>query len=283
MRLIISLLIVSLLTVSCKENRNGFKSRTAIVEVNDHVLYRETLEENIPDGISSEDSIIIAEHFIHTWIVEQLLYEVASSNVADEKMIDELVENYRKSLVVYQYKENLVNEKVSRNIGMNEMLNYYNENTDKFKLDRPLVKGLFLQIPVDAPAIDQVRAWSKTLTPASLSSIEKYCVQNALPYNYITEDWVDYAELTLNWPVSYKNEITVISNNRFIEEKDDKFYYFFHITAYLLPGDNAPFEYAQSAVKEILINQKKIEFMKSMEDDLYHKALGTGKIYFYTD
>jgi len=283
MRLIITLVIVSLLAVSCKDGGNGFRSRSAIVEVNDNVLHRETLEENIPRGLNREDSIIAAEHYIHTWVVDQLMYEVASNNIPDKKMIDELVDNYRKSLVVYQYKENLINERLSRNIDREEILDFYDKNPEKFKLDRTLVKGLFLKVPVEAQSIEKVRAWSKALTPASLADIEKFCIQNALSYNYIVDYWVDFNELTLDWPLLHKDEAVMVANNKYIENKDDKYYYFIHITDHLLPGDNAPFEYAQPAVKEILINRKKIEFMKEIEDDLYKKALNTGKINYYAD
>ncbi len=43
-----------------------------------------------------------------------------------------------------------------------------------------------------------------------------------------------------------------------------------------------PYEYAQPRIKEILINQRKLEFIKEFEDELYNDALNGGDVKFYT-
>lgn len=280
MRLIIVLVIVSLCAVSCVEKRK--EENSVIVRVNDKTLTFDELKENIPTNINPEDSLITAEHFIQSWIIDNLLYEKAADNIPDKGRIDQLVENYRRSLVVYQYKEQMINEKLSPDISREEQLQFFEENKDRFQLDRTLIKGLFIRVPRDAQDIDKVRAWSKQATPAALEQIEKYCVKNAAPYNYITDDWVDVNELMASWPINLGagNEL---ATNDFIEKSDDKFYYFLHIIDRLLPGDNAPFDYAQTTIKEILINQKKIQFIKTLEEELYRKALNSGKIEFYEE
>lgn len=279
MRLIYLLVILSFLGVSCK--RETPKNIDRVVKVGDNYLSEEELNQSLPSYFSQEDSLIGAEHFIRTWINDNLLYEVAKKNITDKQHIETLVENYRKSLIIYEYQEQLVNEKLSREISNEEIINYYENNKDKFQLDRPIIKGLLLRIPIDAPQIAQVRSWYKSITPASIEKIEKYSVQNASSYDYFVDNWVDFDELMNNWPVDYSNIPDVIQQNAHIEQKDDKYYYFLTITDYLLPGDNAPFEYAESVVKEMLINQKKIDFLKNTEDDLYNKAIKNGQIVFY--
>ena len=54
------------------------------------------------------------------------------------------------------------------------MLSYYEENQKKFVLDKALVKGLFLKIPVDAPGLVDVKGWYRSTSEASLEKIEKY-------------------------------------------------------------------------------------------------------------
>jgi len=66
-----------------------------------------------------------------------------------------------------------------------------------------------------------------------------------------------------------------------IEKQDYSFFYFLNITDFLSPGDNAPYEYARNTVKEILINQRKIDFLKKTEDDLFKRALDKGEIQYY--
>lgn len=281
MRLIYTLVVVSLLAVSCKKETAS--KVDILVKVGDKYLSRQELDGNLPHYSNEGDSILAAEHFIRTWINDNLLYEMAKKNIADKQNIELLVENYRKSLVIYEYQEQLINEKLSPEISNDEMLSYYEANKDKFQLDRPLIKGLFLRIPIDAPQIEQVRSWYKSTSEASIGKIEKYSVQNATSYDYFIDSWVDFNELMDNWPVNYRNTTDVIYKNAHIEQKDDNYYYFLNITDYLLPGDNAPFEYAKSMVKEMLINQRKIDFLRKIDNDLYERALKNGQIVFYNE
>jgi hypothetical protein len=281
MRLVLSLFTVLLFAVACSKQPGNVAAD--IVRVNNNVLTREELNANIPSGLTPEDSTISAEYYIRLWVNNKLMYDVASQKIADKKDIELLVNNYRQSLTIYQYKEQLISEKLSREIDNQALLEYYEANTDKFKLDRPLVKGLFLKIPVNAPQIDKIRNWYKSLTSANITSIENYCVRNAAEYGYFVDNWVDFNELTEEWPVNYKNESDIVKLNKFFEQKGTKFYYFLHVTAYSLPGDNAPFEYAKPTIKEILINQQKIDFFNKIEEDLYRKALDNGQITFYNE
>ncbi|GHT02982.1 hypothetical protein FACS189423_02830 [Bacteroidia bacterium] len=270
-----------LFVFSCTQE--SAKNAENIVKVGNEILTQTEMDESLPPFLNPEDSLMATEHFIRMWINDHLLYDIAQKNISDKKNIDQLVENYRRSLVIYQYQEQLVNEKLGKEIREQDLVNYYQANKDKFQLDKVLIQGLFLKIPVDAPQIDKVRAWSKSITPASITNIEKYSVQNAASYDYFEDKWLDFNELMDNWPVDYNNDEEVVKKNKFIEQKDEHYYYFLNITGYLLPGDNAPFEYAEPIVKEILINQKKIDFLRKTEEDLYNKALKNGQIKFYNE
>jgi hypothetical protein len=281
MRLILALVVLSLSIVAC--TRQNKELVAPIVEVNGKYLTKAELDAEIPKNLSPEDSTLAAEYFVRLWINDQLMYSVASANIADKDKLESLVENYRKSLTIYQYEEQLIAEKLSREISNEALLGYFENNKEKFKIDRPLIKGLFLKVPINAPDIDIIKKWYKLTTPKAIDFMEKYSIKNAVGYNYFLDNWVDFNDLMENWPVNYKNESTMVKSNNFIEQQDANYYYLLNITAYLLPGDNAPFEYAQTSVKEILINQRKIDFLKEIREDLYNKALNNGRIIFYNE
>ncbi|MDR3218944.1 MAG: peptidyl-prolyl cis-trans isomerase [Dysgonamonadaceae bacterium] len=282
MRLIIPLVVVSLLAISCN-SKLDVNGNSAIVKVNGKVLYKSDLEENILSGLSQEDSIITAEYYIRTWINDVLLYDIALKNVYNEEHIARLVADYKKSLLVYQYQERLINEKLTKEINNEVLLDYYNHNKSKFKLDRPLVKGIYLKVPIGASNINEVRNWYKSTTQAAREKMEKYSIHNAASYDYFTDRWVDFEELMNNWPVSYQNEDAIVNHNKYIEQCDSSYCYFLNITDFLLRGDDAPFEFAKTSIEEMLVNQRKIEFLKKTEEDLYERALKRGEIKFYKE
>ena len=263
--------------VACKHSSG--KKNDAVVQIGRHILTQTELNENLPVFLTPEDSLLSAEHFIRVWINDRLLYDIAQKNIADKNAIDQLVENYRRSLIIYQYQEQLVNEKLSQNIREQELRNYYEENKEIFKLDKPLIKGLFLRIPIEASHIDQARAWCKRPSAASINNLEKYSMQNAANFDYFENKWVDFNELMNTYP----NPPEMPKKNTFYEQKDHQYYYFLNVSDCLLPGDNAPFQYAEPVVKEFLFNRKKIEFLQKAENDIYNKALNSGQIIFYNE
>ena len=280
MRYFISIIVVSLLMIGCSKNIE-LKNSDILVKAKGKALHKSVLEENIPSGLSTEDSIIAAEHYIRTWINEVILYDIASKNINNKENIEQLVENYRRSLFIYQYEEQLINERLSKGIDDRDLLDYYNKNKDKFKLERPLVKGLYLKVPIEAPQLSEIRRLCRSTNKASWEKLESLKLNNGLIFDLYIDSWIYFNNLIENFPGEklYKEDFTVY--RKIIEKQDDKFIYFLNITDCLLLGDNAPFEYAQNIVQEILINQRKIDFLKKTEDDLYRRALDKGEIQFY--
>jgi hypothetical protein len=199
MRLAIPIIIIALLPlISCTQSK---KSDDAfIVKVRNKTLMRSDLEGNIPAGMPYNDSVIAAEHYIRTWITDVLMYDMAEKNMNDMEQINRLVENYRKSLVIYQYQEQLINEKLSKKITDQALYEYYKNNREKFKANK-----------------------------------------------YSTEVFISNRADSL----AFKGII--------------------------------PFEYAKPIVREMLVNQQRIDFLKKTDNDIYQRALNKGEIKFYND
>ena len=282
MRYFFPLIILSLLTVACSKQLN-IKDSNALVKVGNKTLYRSDVEENIPAGLSREDSVIAAEHYIRSWINENLLYNIAQKNFNDKENIDRLVENYRKALLINQYQEQLISEKLTNEINEQSLQDYYNQNKDKFKLERPLVKGLFLKVPANVPQLNEIRTWYKSTTSVSRENLEKYSMNNAVIFNYFTDKWTDFNEVMTDFPREQLTKDDLSAQKKTIEKQDDKYFYFLKINDCLLPGDNAPYEYVKPTVRELLLNQQKADFLKKTETDLYQRAVEKGEIKFYND
>jgi hypothetical protein len=58
---------------------------------------------------------------------------------------------------------------------------------------------------------------------------------------------------------------------------------FLNLADSLALGDIVPFEYAKPIVREMLVNQQKIDFLKKTEGDIYQRALDKGMIKFYKE
>lgn len=255
----------------------------ALVKVNDRILTRNEVESLIPKGTTSADSLLLAESYIKKWVKDELVLKIAQRNLgSDKETIDKLVDAYRRSLLRYRYQEKLIQEKLSDEIQESDVLTYYDTNKAKFVLDKNLIKGLFLKVPADAPNLSEVKTWYKSGNVASLEKIEKYSIQNAAIYEYFFDKWVDFDEIRNNIPNQISNPESFLRTNKILEVTDSSFCYFLNIRQVLLKGQVEPFEYAEPRIREILINQRKLDFIKEFEEELYNDALDGGDVIFYS-
>lgn len=268
---------------ACRQPQQVPGNEGVLVELNGRKLYKSELVPLIPRNSSVADSTLLAESYIRNWVIEGLMLDVAERNLGndEEQQIARLVKDYRNSLLQYRYQEKLVREKLSGEIRPDDMQRYYEENKEKFVLDKNLIKGLFLKIPVNAPNIKEMESWYKSDSEASVEKIEKYSVQYAAIYEYFYDKWVDFDEVMDNIPEHISNPSAFLKNNKSLQVQDSLYYYFLNIKEYLPVGSVAPYDYAVPEIKDILINRRKLEFLKNFENELYHDALKKGQVTYY--
>lgn len=280
MRISFLYVIALCMFVACKGGSISEDS-DVIVKVGENTLRRSEIVNLIPRTVTSSDSLLFAESYIKKWVKDKLVYDVAIRNLGNEKVeIDRLVDEYRNSLVRYRYQELLIKERLKANIRESDKLSYYDENQNKFKLDKSLIKGLFLKIPVDAPGLSEMKKWYKQTTEEALERIEKYSLQNAVIYDYFYDKWVDFDAVMDNIPLHVANQNSFLTNNKFVEISDSSYCYLLNIKEFMPSGTVAPYDYVSPQITESLINQRKVVFLREFEDELYNDAIKAGKVEF---
>lgn len=280
MRTICLGLLILLFCGACKE-QHDHGGRTPLVELDGNFLYREDLQSVLPGGLTKDDSLLFAEHYIRNWVEDVLLYEKAQSNIPNNGEIDKLVENYRKALIMHTYQQELIHQTLSEEISEQELTDYYTKNQELFKVERPLMKGLFIKVPLTAPQLGNVRRWYKTENREAVEHLEKYSLQNAVKYEYFYDKWVPMADVLDLMPLKAVDTEEYLNKNRHVELKDTAFYYFLNVSDLRRMGEQEPFEFARAQVKDMLLNMKQVEFMKQVKDDLYQRAEKKNEIKYY--
>ncbi|MBQ8501035.1 MAG: peptidyl-prolyl cis-trans isomerase [Bacteroides sp.] len=254
------------------------KGQTPLVELDGKFLYREDLQSVLPAGLSGKDSLAFAEDYIRNWAEETLLYDKAQSNIPNSAEVDRLVENYRKALIMHTYQQELIHQQLSEEISEEELTDYYEKNQSLFTLEQPLLKGLFIKVPLKAPQLANVRRWYKDDSQEAVERLEKYSLQHAVKYEYFYDKWLPASEVVGMLPLKSTDAETFLLKNRQVELKDTAFHYFLHVTDYRGSGEQEPFEFARMQVKEILLNMKQVEFMQQVKSDLYQRAQKSERI-----
>ena len=281
--LLVWLLSVSLMLSSChkREEVKYVSGKTPLIELDGNVLYQEDLLQVLPVDISEADSAQFANRYIENWLSELLLYQNAERNVRDDKQIDELVENYRRSLIVHEYQQLLIEQKIEQDITIQEIETFYNDNKNLFVLEEPILKGLFIKLPLSAPNQNSIMKLYRLSDDESYDEIEKYCIRNAPYYEFFYDYWHSVSDIEILLPSMEVSLQDYLNKNDFLEIKDDEFIYLLNVSEYLPKGSVAPIEQVENRIKRLLINNKAVSYIQKIKKDLYNSAIENNRVIFH--
>ena len=266
---------------SCSKSDNEIED-IPLARVHNKFLYESDIKSLFNSNISKEDSIVVARNYINDWIKKQLLMQKAELNLNEEsKDIEKQIEDYRSSLLIFKYKQELIKQKLDTIITNQEIENYYNEYSGNFILNHNIVKALFLKISKEAPENDKVKRWYKSNDQENLSRLEDYCYQYATKFDDFDNKWIPFNNLLIEIPTNINDQERYLRYNKYIETEDDLFYYFVKINEYSLKSTVQPLEYAQLKIKSILLNKRKFTFIDELENTIYNDALNRNEFIIY--
>lgn len=247
----------------------------AAVELNGRYLYRSTLD-SLTLGMSSEDSLRAAQQYIRQWAQDILLYDATMSHT--NAQIETMVEDYRRTLYAQAYEERLVESRMSKTITDSTVNALYQQMPERFKLDESITKGMLVVVPKDAPNIQKLRQW---MAAQSLDKIEKYVYQNASGYELFVDQWKTTTEIIRLVPMERADWETRLKGSNHIEVADSSKIYLLQITEKSMRGEAMPVEYARPQIEKIILNARRVEFMRKERERLYNEAIQKRKIHFY--
>ncbi|MFO7828021.1 MAG: hypothetical protein R6V23_05330 [Bacteroidales bacterium] len=270
-----------LLIFSCNR-KTGEENDKPLARVHDKYLYESDIEDLFPSSISENDSIILASNYINDWIKKQLMLKKAEENLSDESRdIEKLLEDYKSSLLVFRYRQELIKQKIDTVVTENEIESYYNEYSANFILNHNVIKALYLKISKESPDIDKVKQWYKSDDAEDLTRLEDYCYQYATKFDHFNNDWIPFNNIISELPLDIDDQERYLKYNKFIETEDSLFYYFVKINDFALTSTVQPIEYAQSKIKTIILNKRKFSFFEELENNVYNNALNHNEFIIY--
>ncbi|MDO9633474.1 MAG: peptidyl-prolyl cis-trans isomerase [Paludibacter sp.] len=265
--------------IACVENSPD-QTRVPLLEVEGKFLYLDQVQNIIPPNMSGADSVQIVDSYIRKWITDVLLYENAKRNVTDKAAIEKLLEDYKKSLTIHQYQQNLIQQRLPEQPSEEDMRAFYDQFSAQFELKENLLKGILLVVPVGAPNLTNVRRWVQSADLKSLEQIEKYSLQHGLSYDYFLDRWVPLNEILRKMPIQLENQTNFLNSKRYYEVSDSLKHYMISIESTKMIGEIEPYETARDKISNIILNKLKSEFITNFEDELYHDAIQNGTVTF---
>ena len=248
------------------------------VALNGQYLYQSTLD-SLSFGLLSEDSARVVEQYVKQWAKDILVYDKAKGAV--DKTIEALVEDYRRSLYVHAYEQELVERRMPKQVADSVVEQIYAAHPEKFELRESIAKGVLIVVPNGAPNMKKLRGWLTDLSEENLENIEKFAYNYAVGYELFTDQWRTAQQLLLTMPFEQDELDRLLRSKQQIELQDSLSTYILQVTDKQMAGEPMPVEYARPEIEKAVLSQRRVQFLQEERERLYEDALRHKKIQFF--
>jgi hypothetical protein len=264
---------------SCKDSFHFIEKNNEdlLAEVNGHKLYKSDLASVLSSEESDEDSIRILKGMINNWVKDQLMILEAEKNMPKDMNLDKMIQDYRSSLLLYNYETKLAIELLDTLVTKDQKQSYYNNHKEEFILSEAVGKFVLAKVPSKAKGIDNFsEQWKK----GNQVEIESFCKQHAEYTDLDGNKWKSINELMSFLP---KNLISKSSleEDKVYRKKDGDYEYFIKIIKYAEEESNPPFEYIESKIEKVLMNDRKRNLLRQKKQQLFDKEANGSQVKIY--
>ena len=270
------------LFISCdffkiQEKENNASEIVAIV--NTEKLFRKDLEGVLPKNINKGDSLVLVNSYIQNWAIKRLFLEKAKNNSSLETVnqIDDLVQDYKESLLINNFKEQLIKQKLDTIVSEEELEKYYLLNKENFKLNEELVKIRYLHIDNNMIDEEEILSLFKSDDVIDLEELEKR--ELSFKFHQFNDSvWTQLDKVLLKLPFS-KDKL--LKKTKFIEKQDSIGLYLATIKDVLPRNSIAPISYITSTIKQMILHKRKIELLRDIEKIIVKDATQNNNFKIY--
>ncbi len=245
-----------------------------VARVYDLYLYPSDLVGIVPKESSAKDSAEIVQSYITNWMRQNVILKQAQDNAAlNNSEIEEQLNNYRNSLIIYSYEQQLVAQKLDTTVTEKQIRDFYAKNKENFELKKSIIKLTYLKIPKNAHRFELAKKWFQSNKAKDKAELETYCMQFAADYSLVDTSWIYLDDVNAIIPIDRFSESTLLQKNKLIDFSDSDFYYLMKVKDFMYREDISPIEFEMDNIRNSIINKRKLELINNMENSVYNKAL----------
>ena len=270
------LLAFLMLAVSCFNSDD----KQVIASVNEKDLLLTEVMKEMPDA--TEDSAFFIERYMNLWIRKQLMIYHAEINLSSDLLdYEKQISEYRSSLLIYAYQQELINQNFDTSITNKEITDYYNQYREEFKLVKNIFRGRYIVLDKSAPKLKALSIWYKSDKTANIENLTDYCQQFSKEYYLADSSWQYFATINNKLPEFITEEKYFLENTKGVWFEDQQYRYYIYIKDYKIKGSISPLALEREKIRNVLLNKNKIQYLKQLEDELYQNGLALKKIKIY--
>lgn len=282
MRFWITIFLLSTMVVSCDYFRAPKKPK-AIARVGENYLFQDDIIDLVPKGTSKKDSIAIVKSYIDRWATQKLLFEAAQRNIGKDKVseFNALIDQYKVDLYTKDYIESLVIRQIDTVVTEVQIEAYYAKNKQYFKNSSELVKLRYINLVKENPKFAKIKSKFSSFTKKDRKELEQLAVQFK-SYAFNDSIWVDINQVYEKIPfINLENKQKYISSGINFQYPDSTTVWLVKVNNVLPKDSPTPLEFLKPTIKQIIINNRKLDLINTIEKEITNDAIKDNKYEIY--
>ena len=282
MKFWISLFLLTTMVASCDYFRAPKKPK-AIARVGESYLFQDDIVDLVPKGTSKKDSIAIVKSYIDRWATQKLLFEAAQRNIGKDKVseFNALIDQYKVDLYTKDYIESLVIRQIDTVVTEVQIEEYYAKNKQYFKNSSELVKLRYINLVKENPKFAKIKSKFSSFTKKDRKELEQLAVQFK-SYAFNDSIWVDINQVYEKIPfINLENKQKYISSGMNFQYPDSTTVWLVKVNNVLPKDSPTPLEFLKPTIKQIIINNRKLDLINTIEKEITNDAIKDNKYEIY--
>lgn len=273
--------LTALLLVACGADQGNGVEDVLLAKVFNKPLYSSELEGMVPEGSQPEDSMQIVNAYVERWIRESLLMHEAEKNIPKDLNIDELVRDYRASLIRHHYEKLIVEVEMDSTISAQELQQYYEENKSQHVLKQAIVRCFFIKVPEEREEAQTMEALWKGNQQENFTELLDYCTRFASVYMLDDSTWYRAPDVLEQWPKGKLKENDLRVGKEWTTSQDG-YRYLLRIHEVAPKNQTAPLSYVANQANKVILHKRKLQLLKEKKAEIYERGLKLKNIETYT-
>lgn len=276
------LLLVTFLVFSCDYFKAPRKPK-AIARIGKSYLFESDIIDLVPSGTSKKDSIAIVKSFIDSWATKKLLFEASERNISKLKIAEfnTLIDQYKVDLYTKNYIEELVIRQIDTLVTEEQIKAYYDKNKQFFNNSSELVKIRYINLVKENPKFVNIKSKFSSFTKKDRKELEQQAV-NFKSYAFNDSIWVDINQVYEKLPfVNLENKDRFITSGINFQYPDSTTIWLVKVNKVLPKDSPTPLEFLRPTIKQIIVNNRKLELVNTIEKEITNDAINDNKYEIY--
>ncbi len=264
-----------LLNSSCKKyftEKSKELTEEPLARVNETFLYPSDIS-GMGAGNSQDDSLKIVNVYISDWIQHSLIIDKAEKNLPKELLdIDKKVENYRQSLIIYNYESELIAQKLNKVIPEDEKQKYYAEYSSSFIVDDAIFNTEYIVLAKGTPQIENWIRLLKSNTQEDLVQLRSFCKISSSKYEIEKNKWYTRDELinVLEAPIDLFDKLN--KNVEVVKFENSTSLVLLKMHESKKTGEIAPYGRVEKDINQIILAKNKKIILDQIYKEIYDEG-----------